>query len=77
MIYNIALSEVTPNIMAKDHDGLLMESPDTRHFFYLDPFHVQKENIFLSISKMKVNQSYWDFFEFTESEIEFTSKADI
>ena len=39
IIFNIVLEETTPNIMAKDREGLLMKSPDTRHFFYLNPMH--------------------------------------
>ena len=68
--FNMAFLKPQPNIAGDNPDEMIMYLTDASHFYYLDPTHVQTNNIFLMESTVRLNDNIWDIFEFSEYELE-------
>ena len=68
--FNMAFLKPQPNIAGDNPDEMIMYLTDVSHFYYLDPTHVQTNNIFLMESTVRLNDNIWDIFEFSEYELE-------
>ena len=74
---NLIFADTLPNILleSSNSDDYVESTLDLRKFFQLNPTLEQKENLFFTVSQMRIKDNYWDFFELSEYVIQFFEKT--
>ena len=73
--FNIGFVSPQPNIAGDDPEEMVVYRTEVSHFYYLDPTHTQTSNIFFQRSILLLKKYIWDFFDFTEYELEIVEHA--
>ena len=53
--FKVVMSNASPNILAQNEDEVINYMNDARHFYFLDPSHIQTENMFFGSSSISMN----------------------
>ena len=75
LTFNFLFLTAHPNILGREKDEVIRFNEDTSHYYYLDPTHTHRDNIYFMESTLTLKDNIWDIYEFTEKELQIVEYA--